>query len=457
MKLKYFYFISYIYLLVFLFFGLINPYLWLDEAGQFFISIGLNHFSEPLSPKGSYLDMISNNNEFNLDPGGFSVLLFFWLKLSTNLIWIKILPYVFFAISVFFMLKISKILIDKRSGLAFGFFLFLIPQLVFRALELRAYTMETFAIIFSIFILINYQKASNKELFIYSIISAFLISSRYSAIILYGLITIFLSLNILFSHKNIIEKIKSILIFSLPLLISVFIIYLFILRNQNPDLSKVDYVPYLSDNFYLFFDKTNLIHSTCLMVLIAISIFDKKLPKDFKPLFHFTIGVNFIFILISFFGLYPYSPFDERNLAVFIFTFFSIFLWLTSRFSFIKKILNYKLTPIFFTILFTILFNLTIKNNWRKNNIVSSLKSQELNNNSLFYVEREMYPSIKYLFEFEKLYDNLTYPENFIFLNKNYTKETFQKNEGKDSYIISAKNLNLPYVKNVGYNLYKIN
>ena len=81
MKLKYFYFVSYVYLLVFLFFGLINPYLWLDEAGQFFISIGLNHFSEPLSPKGSYLDMISNNNEFNLDPGGFSVLLFFWLKI----------------------------------------------------------------------------------------------------------------------------------------------------------------------------------------------------------------------------------------------------------------------------------------------------------------------------------------------------------------------------------------
>ena len=57
-----------------------------DESGQIFISQGLNHWSHPYSQPLGLGQVIKNNSLYNLDPGGFSILLFFWEKVSHNLI-----------------------------------------------------------------------------------------------------------------------------------------------------------------------------------------------------------------------------------------------------------------------------------------------------------------------------------------------------------------------------------
>ena len=44
-----------------------NPYLWFDEAGQFWISKGLNHDSAPLSECGNVIDVIENNQNYNYE------------------------------------------------------------------------------------------------------------------------------------------------------------------------------------------------------------------------------------------------------------------------------------------------------------------------------------------------------------------------------------------------------
>lgn len=49
-----------------------------DEAGQFFMSRGLNHYSEPNSVSGSLWDVVIQNQHYNRDPGGFSMILYFW-------------------------------------------------------------------------------------------------------------------------------------------------------------------------------------------------------------------------------------------------------------------------------------------------------------------------------------------------------------------------------------------
>jgi len=118
-KFKNLYFYLIIYLLVYVFFALLSPYFWFDEAGQIYMSLGLNHFSPPNSPLGSIGDVILNNNKYNLDPGGFSVILFVWLKASTNYIWVRILPYLFFIISIFLLTKISKSLFSNINSYFF--------------------------------------------------------------------------------------------------------------------------------------------------------------------------------------------------------------------------------------------------------------------------------------------------------------------------------------------------
>ena len=183
---KYYYF-SLILLIGFIFFNLLNPFLWFDEAGQFFISLGLNHYSEPNSLPGTFNEVLLNNNKFNLDPGGFSILLFLWLKISTNYSWIRLLPFLFFISSVFLTIEISKKVYDFKNPWIYGFLLFAIPQLVFRSIELRAYTMEVLSILISISLIVNFKNLNSYKLLTISILSSILISSRYSSILLFVL------------------------------------------------------------------------------------------------------------------------------------------------------------------------------------------------------------------------------------------------------------------------------
>ena len=64
--------------------NLFTPYLWYDEAGQFFISKGLNHDSNPMENEKGITYVVQNNSFYNMDPGGFSILLHFWSKISNS-------------------------------------------------------------------------------------------------------------------------------------------------------------------------------------------------------------------------------------------------------------------------------------------------------------------------------------------------------------------------------------
>ena len=81
---------------VFSYNALRNPWLWFDESGQFWISKGLNHYSEVYAASGGLSDVIENNRHYNLDPGGFSVLLYFWLLINdSSTFFLRLLPYLF--------------------------------------------------------------------------------------------------------------------------------------------------------------------------------------------------------------------------------------------------------------------------------------------------------------------------------------------------------------------------
>jgi hypothetical protein len=69
---------------IFSFGNINNSNFWLDESGQIWISLGLNHFSPPFSEPGGFKDVFVNNIKYNMDPGGFTYLLYFWLKFGES-------------------------------------------------------------------------------------------------------------------------------------------------------------------------------------------------------------------------------------------------------------------------------------------------------------------------------------------------------------------------------------
>lgn len=450
-----YYLYSILILSLFVFFSLLEPYLWFDESGQFFMSLGLNHFSPPNTFPGSFSEVIKNNNNYNLDPGGFTVLLYIWMKLSTNYIWIRLLPYLFFLLSIFLLVDISDKLCEFKNKWIFGLVIFLIPQLVFRSLEIRAYTMEFLSILISIHLVTNIKNMSKTHVFMISILSSILITSRYSSIVTFGVVTLITIIEIIISSKNKLDKLKTIYVLSTPLMTSVTLIYFFILKNQNPNLSKVSYSPYLDDNPFLLFQDYNFIHILCLFMLIFILLFDRKLLRNLKLLIYTSIFVNLTFIILSLSGIYPYDPFDERNLGVFVFTFLPLIYWIINRLNSKIQWINNSLYSISFLIIYMIVFSLTLKDNWRKNNIHTDMINYQFPKESLVIVESHLKPSIKHLFEYTSYNYGLVY-DDFIFLERDLIFEDTVINKSKNYFLMTNREIINPKFKKIGRDLYKI-
>lgn len=132
--------------------------LWYDEAGQFFISHGLNHWSEPLSSDGNLIDALTANHDYNQDPGGFTALLFFWVKISSEHVWLRLLPFLFFIGTIVFTCLLSfNILRNKQLAYASGLLVFALAGGTF-AHELRAYSMELCGLAYGLWMVLRFRK-----------------------------------------------------------------------------------------------------------------------------------------------------------------------------------------------------------------------------------------------------------------------------------------------------------
>ena len=65
-----------------------------DEAMQFWISFGCN--PDQIKMNNGLGEVVNLNQIFNHDHSGFSIILHFWLKISQDLKWIRLLPLLFF-------------------------------------------------------------------------------------------------------------------------------------------------------------------------------------------------------------------------------------------------------------------------------------------------------------------------------------------------------------------------
>ncbi|MCR4619466.1 MAG: glycosyltransferase family 39 protein [Paludibacteraceae bacterium] len=300
--------------LLFLFFSsraILDSYLWFDEAGQFYISKGLFHYSDPYSLYGGIAEVLFYNRFFNLDPGGFSVILHFWSMISNQYIWLRILPLIFYGLSIFIVYKwaLSELGI-KFSSLAVCSIILLYPAFTISSCELRAYSMEMLGVVLSLYLLQKNDGRWNvtRLCLVAAILSVFM-TSRYSFVLYSFGFSLYIVYSVLikeFSKRSII----SLLVYGCILVVAVAVIFVcsgqYHLGNGITD--EISYV----SNGYIANNLRALFSFSCLRFYLLLIIYFYELKKKRKVSSFVLLGlvVSAVFFCFSLLGLFPM---DERR------------------------------------------------------------------------------------------------------------------------------------------------
>jgi len=313
-----------------------NPNFWFDESGQFWMSKGLNHFSQPLMPEGNITDVINANNIHNLDPGGYTLGLRFWMILGDSPTWLRGFSFIFFIITMLACAGTVYIWTKNRFfSLAAGLLPLSAPIIAYYSYELRPYSMEVCGVALSFFLLERVSRRPDvKQYFGLGVVCAFFLTSRYSfisTVIATGICILWIIRDLQWR-----SKITLFSAFCLPVLISCLGIYLITLSHQNPGATPPDYV------------QSFILHGKTLSQILRISANVLLMPYGigstlfigtylffycrrsrtskyylFTIYFIFVIAVNVVFILLSATGKYPWSTQTRWGISLNLLAFFS--------------------------------------------------------------------------------------------------------------------------------------
>ena len=424
----------------FLMLNLDNPNLWVDESGQFWISKGLNHVSEPLQQNGDLTDVIIQNQKYNLDPGGFSIILHFWSKVSNNHQWLRTLPFLFFVLTVVLYVKIIYQWTKHETfSLIFGLVPAFSPTMIQYAFEVRAYSMECFGVAFCLwFIQKTERQITVVSSLVYGCILAILVTSRYSMIVPAAVVSLLYLINVFYRNEfGIASKIKFIFCYSLPLLISTALIYFVTLRYQNPSAKPPAYINGMTLKYgvsYLFEIKFFVPFILLLgFIIFYVYVRNKfeEIGKKFDNYFWFLSGVNVIFIVLSIFGYYSYNFTSRWTISLHTLFLFSLsasasmglLIWQTRATQNLIRKLQIVTVSL---IILTFVIRLTPLNKWfiykPLTHLYEPMKENNLRKYKNILVSKSEYCSIRYLFEYGAL--KKTYEPSSIYPTKFFISST---------------------------------
>lgn len=396
-----------------------DPYLWFDEAGQFWISKGLNHDSDPLAPMGDLFDVIRNNSNYNLDPGGFSLILRVWSSISNHYLWLRTLPFMFFIFTILGWIYLSyRWTKDKKIALLLGFVPIMVPMLFNEAFELRAYSMEVLGCIVGCIALDSLlRQVSFIKLLFWSCVLSFFITSRYSYVVVAFFISTYILYIIFKQSKTLKIKLLQTIVYAFPLLVTLVWIYVVSMRLQNPNLSALSYLPYLSNNIKLLYRTDSLWLFLNLLIIAWITYIKRnsELIKPYIGLVYVTIATNLIFIIISFLGIHPWSVETTRCISMITLVYISLTAILGNVLNYaISKVNIYFLLIGIIGIQFLSLYRSDISQSRERQNALTNYKQVNIDS-AYVYVDRWESPCMRYQFEYGNLQGNKTYPYNFTF------------------------------------------
>ncbi|MDR2510687.1 MAG: glycosyltransferase family 39 protein [Spirochaetaceae bacterium] len=406
-----------------------NPNFWFDEAGQFWISKGLDHISSPpFSQNGSIIDAIKKNTT-NLDPGGFTILLHLVLLLGNQPFFLRILPVFFFFTAVFLVIKIAGVWrANDPLVILSGFILFSSSLILHYAFEVRAYSMEMCAMLSALYFCYKKERiyASKKYALHAGIILAVLISSRYSAV--FSVLPFFI---ILFfdsiKKRAFLRRFVNFLLLAAPLCVIGVLIILFMLRFQMEKILGSNITPpsyargiIKTEGIGFLFSKPSLIIIPFfILFLLYIIAYKKQSTRKYTVFILFVFIQNSIFIILSALGKYPYQ-FTER----FNITSVTLFIIALIPLVFIIKDMNRS-----FNIIGTFVF-LALACSWMYKGITyhrgvfwwgsiyENFIKENIDKDSKILTTRNSKPVLMYLFEYGGLRGHGSYPHGFEYFNE---------------------------------------
>jgi hypothetical protein len=315
-----------------LYWGVFDQTLWFDESGQYWMSLGQSHFSPPLTSNGSLLEVWQRNIDSNLDPGGFTFLLRWWIKLvGSDLMTLRVFPslflILFLGIVLKFNLSISASKLEKVLSYLFVMFLMTSPMILNYGFEIRAYSyslaLSTLLIVLSISYFKKPFNSYGRALWLLSGLLA--IFGRYSSIpIILACIVV-----TTYSRKSNLQKLKNQkkLWFSLDNIVGMILMgfmtltYIFVTREQNNQSGKppkyVDYIMLkdksISESFRIVVSNFYSLPGMLLLSLLVISSIliltgnFKKLNIKWQGLAWIYLLSTILEIILSLVGLLPWS------------------------------------------------------------------------------------------------------------------------------------------------------
>ena len=293
-----------------------NPYLIFDEAGQFWMAQGLNHDSPAMSQVGGVLDVIRNNQNYNFDPGGYSIIMHFWNKVSAHYLWMRSLSFMFFLLTIAaFGYLAYQWTRNVYIAVCASLVPFLIPIIYHVSFFVRAYSMEVFGCTICAIAMHRLQLGvTYKRLIGYSLLIAVFMTSRWSFVIIAFLTSLYVLWLIYKSEYDIRRRWTMAAVYSVPLVVMVIVEYFVALRYQNPSLQPLDwYLPYLyingHFNWQILFKRNTLYFFFCLAIIVRLTIYYKnsKVVQRCKGLLFVTISACVVFFLLTCVGVHPWT------------------------------------------------------------------------------------------------------------------------------------------------------
>lgn len=429
-----------------LFMAFQDHYFWFDESGQFFMAKGLNHYSEPYSSPGSLTDVIENNRGYNLDPGGFTILLHWWSFISNNDVFLKILPLLFFFSCSFFIYKICrKEELCPSYSLFIALLIFIIPQFFGMSYFLRAYSMEMCGVAIGVYLLyLLREKESIPFIVLISLALSVFCTSRYGFI----LAAFAISLRVLYRFYNTnrwSSQLVKAVIYGLPLLITVGMVFFGMMRYQSPDVRNIGYAQYILGNPIILI-KNPL---SLLFYYVAGLFVYKKIKKQEVSEIHIdSIIIASVFFLFSVIGKYPWDLI--RTMSA---TFILMYAAVIETFKLIKFNERYfclltVASLLFIGVCHTRNMYLDHANSSEMvNELVDYLKGN--NDGSKIFIELHYNPDLRYQYEFGSLKGRAKedkYPTHFSF-QKNQSQVKGSKRINKEivndeyKYVLAGDNV----------------
>ena len=390
-----------------------NPYLWYDEAGQFFISQGLNHYSAPFSPEGGLYDVIVNSRGYNMDPGGFSVILYFWQKISTSYLWLRLLPALFFFGFAFTLYKVSIYETkNKILSIVIATLPFILPIFTNRITELRAYSMEMMGVMLSVWLIMRFKDNLNiKRLLVLSVVQVLFMSSRYGYIMVASGVSIYLVYFLYKQNKLYIFASKA-MIYGLPLIITVLVVYFGMMSFQNGHAGQMSYAGYLSSSLLMFMSPMSILYYAVIILAVL-----KVLKKNkFSDLHILALIIGTIYFILSAIGHYPWEM--HRTISAYSLFVFTLIIdmakWANARSCAKMEILAFSVLALCL-LLWGVLYKM-VHNNVTEQQIAEYGVFVGKYTFKKMRVEAPLNPILRYQYEYSTLkdvYKKHGYPEKF--------------------------------------------